>query len=57
MTVMTGGRGGQRPRRPRRRQVVDAEQLLELDLLLLAGVDEADLGADLGGEQLDHARR
>ncbi len=34
--------------------VVDVEQLLELDLLLLAGVDEADLGADLGGEQLDH---
>ena len=34
--------------------VVDVEELLELDLLLLAGVDEADLGADLGGEQLDH---
>ena len=53
MTVMTGGR---------RRQrlvvvvlvVVDVEQLVQLDLLLLARVDEADLGADLGGEQLDH---
>ena len=27
---------------------------LQLGLLLLAGVDEADLGAELGGEQLDH---
>src|SRR3546814_12919020 len=32
---------------------VDAEHLLELDLLLLAGVDEADGGADLLGEELD----
>ena len=31
----------------------DAEHLLELDLLLLAGVDEADVGVDLLGEQLD----
>ena len=27
---------------------------LELGLLLLARVDQADLGAELGGEQLDH---
>ena len=52
------GAGCRRPRRRRRRrmteQLVDAEALLELDLLLLAGIDEADLGAELGGEQLDH---
>ena len=51
MTVMTGAR--------ERRVVVvleevEVEQLLQLDLLLLAGVDQADLGAELGGEQLDH---
>src|SRR3546814_14777581 len=34
-------------------ELVDAEHLLELDLLLLAGVDEADGGADLLGEELD----
>ena len=30
------------------------EHLLELDLLLLTGIDHGDLGAHLGGEQLDH---
>ena len=35
--------------------VVVLEELgQELGLVLLAGVDQADLGADLGGEQLDH---
>ena len=34
--------------------LADAETLLELDLLLLAGVDQADLRAEVGGEQLDH---
>ncbi len=34
--------------------VVVTEQLAELDLLLLAGLDQQDLGADLGREQLDH---
>src|SRR5205085_12187151 len=34
--------------------VVVPEHALELDLLLLTGVDEEDLGADLGREQLDH---
>ena len=53
MTVTTGGA---------ERQVVvvdvlvvgDVEHLLELDLLLLAGIDQLDLGADLVGEELDH---
>ena len=54
MTVMTGG--------ARRCSVVVVvvvvvEQRLELELLLLAGLDEQDLGADLEREQLDHARR
>ena len=31
-----------------------SQSLLELDLLLLARVDEPDLGADVGGEELDH---
>ena len=34
--------------------LVVVEQREELELLLLAGVDEQDLGADLGREQLDH---
>ena len=34
--------------------VVVGEQGLELDLLLLARVDEQDLGADVVGKQLDH---
>src|SRR5205807_4692372 len=34
--------------------VVVGQHGLELDLLLLAGVDEQDLGADVVGEQLDH---
>ena len=34
--------------------LVEHEQLLEFDFLLLAGVDETDLGPDLGGEQFDH---
>src|SRR5581483_10182561 len=37
--------------------VGEVEQLLELDLLLLTGVDEANLRADLGREQLDHVVR
>ena len=56
MTVMTGGRGSA-SLVVVVVEVVDAERLLQLDLLLLARVDEADLRADLGGEQLDHARR
>ncbi len=50
MTVMTGGRGAlqRRGRRRRRRRTSG----LELDLLLLAGLDEQDLGADLEREQL-----
>src|SRR5690606_14763910 len=35
-------------------QLVEAELALQLDLLLLARVDEPDVGADLGGEELDH---
>jgi hypothetical protein len=35
-------------------EVLDAEHLLELHLLLLARVDEADLRADLCGEEVDH---
>ena len=54
MTVMTGGPGDRALVLVLVLEVLDAEDLLELDLLLLAGVDEADLGADLGGEQLDH---
>ena len=34
--------------------VVELQQLLQLDLLLFARIDELDLGADLGREQLDH---
>jgi hypothetical protein len=45
---MTGVAGG------RVEQLVEPELALQLDLLLLAGVDEADLRADLGREQLDH---
>src|SRR5690606_28386357 len=49
-------------RRPVRRLVVlivvleevDLEHLQQLDLLRLTGIDETDLGADLGGAQLDH---
>ena len=33
---------------------LDAQLLLQLDLLLLAGVDQADRGTDVGREQLDH---
>ena len=54
MTVMTGGRGSASSPSSSSSQLVEAELALQLDLLLLAGVDEADLGADLGGEQLDH---
>ena len=32
----------------------DVEQLEEFDLLLLTGIDHADLGAQLGGKQFDH---
>ena len=51
MTVMTGG-----ARLEQRLVVVVVvvEQRLQLELLLLAGLDEQDLGAELGGEQLDH---
>ena len=35
-------------------QLVEAQLALQLDLLLLAGVDEADVRPDLRGEQLDH---
>jgi hypothetical protein len=35
-------------------ELFDTEAGLKLYLLLLAGVDQADLGADLSGEQLDH---
>ena len=35
-------------------QLVEAELALQLDLLLLAGVDQPDVAADLGREQLDH---
>ena len=34
--------------------VDDVEQLEDLDLLLLARIHHADLGAQFGGEQLDH---
>ena len=34
--------------------VVVAEQRLELELLLLAGLDEQDLGAERLGDELDH---
>jgi D-arabinose 1-dehydrogenase-like Zn-dependent alcohol dehydrogenase len=34
--------------------VVVGEHGLELDLLLLARIDEQHLGADVGGEELDH---
>ena len=55
MTVMIGGRVGHAlVVVVLTEQLVDAEALLELDLLLLAGIDEADGGAELGGEQLDH---
>ena len=54
MTVMTGGRTRPRLVRVVVDIVIDQEELLELDLLLLAGVHEADLRPDLGGEQLDH---
>src|SRR5207237_549097 len=37
--------------------VVVGEHGLELDLLLLAGIDEQHLGADVVGEQLDHVVR
>ena len=37
--------------------VVVLEELLELDLLLLAGIDEADLGADLGRRTARSSRR
>ena len=53
MTVTTGGRG--RRSASSLLLVLVLEVLgLELGLLLLAGVDEADVGAELGGEQLDH---
>ena len=54
MTVMTGARGSSVLVVVVVVELLDAEHLLELDLLLLTGIDEADLGADLGGEQLDH---
>ena len=39
-------------RRLRRRS--SSNSAWQLDLLLLTGIDQPDLGADLGGEQLDH---
>ena len=51
MTVTTGGRRGAAVRVV---AGVDPEELAELGLLLLAGIDETDLGADLGREQLHH---
>ena len=52
MMVTTGGRG----RRSSSSLFLDVFEVLglELGLLLLAGIDQADLGADLGREQLDH---
>ena len=50
MTVMTGGRGSLGVRVV---VVVVVEEGLELELLLLAGLDEQDVGADLEREQLD----
>ena len=47
MIVMTGGRGCWFIL-----VVAVVEQRLELDLLLLTGLDEHDVGADLEGEQL-----
>ena len=53
MTVTTGGRG--RSSSSVLLLVVLVEELgQQLGLTLLAGVDQADLGAELGGEQLDH---
>ena len=49
MTVMTGGRGALRVGIV---VVVVVEQRLQLDLLLLAGIDEQEVGADLEREQL-----
>ena len=54
MTVTTGGRG----RSSAFVLLVVVEVLgLELGFLLLAGVDQADVGAQLGREQLDHVVR
>ena len=53
MTVMTGGRTWWSSSSSS--IVLAAEELgPQGGLLLLAGVDQADLGADLGGEQTDH---
>ena len=52
ITVTTGGRG----RSPSSALLLVVLEVLglKLGLLLLAGVDQAHLGADLGGEELDH---